>query len=270
MANTRYFSVLIVPDDGAKTTEIRIARRTVRGVVIALLVFGLLLILSAASYWKVAGWALQARELMRRNIELETENRKIKTLTATLERIKVIDGRLRKMLEAQGERTFLLNDPDESTFDERPHTFVSMIETGPSLGDPERIWQRLLYRPSIWPVEGCVLSRLQKGSAVLHRNEGIDILARPGSVVRATADGRVTFAGWDEHLGNLMEIDHGGFFTTRYGGTARLLVTLGERVQSGQSIALLGRPTQGKPPYLHYEVLEDGGPKDPMEYFLRP
>ena len=266
----RYLSILIVPDDGSKTTEIRVARRTLRGALIVLCGLALLIVLGIASYLKVAGWALQGRELLRRNIELETENRKIKTLMTTLERIKVIDTRLRKILEAESGGTFLMNDPDESAIEERTDAFVSMIETTPFFADPERIQQRLLWRPTLWPVEGCVVSLPQKGSAVLHKNPGIDILAGPGSVVRTTADGRITFAGLDEQFGHLVEVDHGGFFTTRYGGAVRLLVTLGERVRRGQSIALFRRSVQDAPAYLHYEVLENDDLKDPTEYFLRP
>ena len=265
----RYFSILIVPDDGSRTTEFRVARRTVCGAVIVVCVFALLIGLGIASYWKVSGWALQSRELMDRNIELETENRKIRTLMATLERIRSIDAHLRKILEAEGERTFLLNDPDESALAERPDARVSMVEPTSFFGDPQRIRQRLLWRPALWPVEG-VISRPQKESAVLHKNQGIDILVGPGTVVRATASGQITFAGLDERFGRLVEIDHGGFFTTRYGGGDRLLVALGERVKRGQSIALFRISVQDAPAYLHYEVLENDALRDPTEYFLRP
>ena len=98
------------------------------------------------------------------------------------------------------------------------------------------------------------------------RHSGIDIAAVAGTPVRATADGRVKFAGVDPALGHLLVIDHGGVYATRYGNNRVLLVGEGTRVRQGQYIALVGRSGQSRVPYLHYEVIESGRARDPRDF----
>ena len=76
------------------------------------------------------------------------------------------------------------------------------------------------------------------------------------------------FAGWDDDFGNLVVIDHGGYFITRYGHNASMLVQQGDRVKKAQAIALVGNTGRSTAPHLHYEVLEKGQPKDPQKFLL--
>ncbi|MGD2136871.1 MAG: peptidoglycan DD-metalloendopeptidase family protein [Gammaproteobacteria bacterium] len=102
------------------------------------------------------------------------------------------------------------------------------------------------------------------GKRTLH--EGIDIAARKGSDILAVADGVVIWSGKRTGYGNLVEIDHGGGYITRYGHNKAQLVKAGDTVRKGQTIALLGSTGRSTGPHVHIEVLHDGKQVNPADY----
>lgn len=125
--------------------------------------------------------------------------------------------------------------------------------------------------PSIWPSKGVITSpyggRVDPvyGSGAFH--EGIDIADDYGTSIVATAAGIVTFAGYtDGGYGNLVEIDHGNGFVTRYGHNSAVVVTPGMSVTQGQMIAVMGSTGKSTGPHVHYEVRVNGTPVDPMVF----
>lgn len=126
--------------------------------------------------------------------------------------------------------------------------------------------------PSIWPVRGWVTSdfgprRSPKGIGTRF-HEGIDIAASIGTPVYASGDGVVTFSGYKHGFGNTIIIDHGFGITTIYGHNSSLHVSEGDRIKRGMSIASVGRTGRATGPHLHYEVVIDGVPVDPMRYII--
>jgi murein DD-endopeptidase MepM/ murein hydrolase activator NlpD len=97
-------------------------------------------------------------------------------------------------------------------------------------------------------------------------HQGIDFAGRLGSPIKAVADGVVSWSGERGGYGTLVEINHGNGLTTRYGHNSKALVAVGDRVERGQVIALMGSSGRSTGPHLHFEVLQDGHPKDPMSY----
>lgn len=122
--------------------------------------------------------------------------------------------------------------------------------------------------PSIWPVNGTITSNFgYRGNPIgggTGYHEGLDIAVDYGTPVRATASGKVTMAGWVSGYGNLVEIDHGGGFVTRYGHNSMLLVVVGQEVKTGDIIALAGSTGRSTGPHCHYEVRVNGTPTDPL------
>ena len=75
-------------------------------------------------------------------------------------------------------------------------------------------------------------------------------------------------AGWVDGYGNLVEIDHGNGFVTRYGHNSMLLVTVGQEVRAGSIISLAGSTGRSTGPHVHYEVWKDGKRIDPRNFLL--
>jgi murein DD-endopeptidase MepM/ murein hydrolase activator NlpD len=97
---------------------------------------------------------------------------------------------------------------------------------------------------------------------------GLDMRGEPGDPVRATANGTVTFAGWQGGYGNMIEIDHGNGVSTRYGHLSSIDTEVGKTVKTGQVIGKVGTTGRSTGPHLHYETRIDGEAVDPQR-FLR-
>ena len=82
----------------------------------------------------------------------------------------------------------------------------------------------------------------------------MDLVAPLGSGIRATAPGRVVFAGKRDGYGRTIEIDHGHGITTRFAHLSKVLVEDGQQVERGQKIGTLGNSGRSSGPHLHYEI----------------
>ena len=130
----------------------------------------------------------------------------------------------------------------------------------------------LASTPSIMPVRGWVTSAFRRrndpftGNAVWHR--GLDISTGMGTPVIAPADGVVTYIGRKVDFGNIISVDHGYGYLTRYGHNSKVLVRAGQQVRRGQVIAFVGNTGKSTGPHLHYEVLRNGVPVNPQDYII--
>lgn len=102
------------------------------------------------------------------------------------------------------------------------------------------------------------------GHQAIHR--GIDFAAPAGSQVVAVAAGVVTYSKERFGYGRTVEINHGNGYVTRYGHNQRVLVSVGDTIQKGQPIALIGSTGRSTGPHLHFEVLKEGRAVDPMRF----
>ncbi|HEY3808865.1 MAG TPA: M23 family metallopeptidase [Steroidobacteraceae bacterium] len=102
------------------------------------------------------------------------------------------------------------------------------------------------------------------GEEAMHK--GVDFATDAGADVLAVAEGVVTWSGPREGYGNLIEINHGNGMTTRYAHNARTLVSVGDTVQRGEAIAVVGSTGRSTGPHVHFEVLRDGTQINPMTY----
>ena len=120
--------------------------------------------------------------------------------------------------------------------------------------------------PSGFPSTGDISSPygLRWGGTDFH--PGIDIADDYGTPIHATADGIVTFAGWAGGYGNMVDIEHAGGISTRYGHAEALAVQVGQPVKKGQIIAYMGSTGYSTGPHLHYEVRIHGEAVNPISY----
>lgn len=102
------------------------------------------------------------------------------------------------------------------------------------------------------------------GRREMHR--GMDFAGKKGSDIAATAAGVVTWAGKRYGYGNLVEVNHGNGYATRYGHCQKVLVKVGDKVERGQKIALMGSTGRSTGPHVHYEVLKNGRQINPRKF----
>lgn len=124
--------------------------------------------------------------------------------------------------------------------------------------------------PTLWPVQGFVTSGFGYRHAPLRGgsrfHEGIDIAGPVGTPIKVPADGVVTFAGFKNGLGKVVVVDHGYGISTMYGHNATIDVAEGDHVKRGMVISSIGMTGRTTGPHLHYQVMVDGVPIDPMKY----
>jgi murein DD-endopeptidase MepM/ murein hydrolase activator NlpD len=132
----------------------------------------------------------------------------------------------------------------------------------------------LFATPSLWPVLGRITSgfgeiRQVVSSGGTRPHKGVDIAAPVGTRILAPANGVVSFAGRELTYGNLVCIDHGHGFLTKYGHLQELPVKTGTKVERGQIIGKVGVTGQTNGPHLHYEVCLRGSPVNPVSYLTQ-
>lgn len=133
--------------------------------------------------------------------------------------------------------------------------------------------ERFEATPSIWPTSGFLSSTysMRRRHPIFHDvrpHYGIDISANRGDPIVATASGQVVRVGWQTGHGNQVEIDHGHGILTKYSHASKLLVKPGQKVERGETIALIGSTGYAVAPHVHYEVHEKGNPVDPLRYIF--
>jgi len=130
----------------------------------------------------------------------------------------------------------------------------------------------LASTPSIWPTRGWLSSgfgyRTSPFTGQREFHKGIDISTRMKAPIVAPANGIVTRIAWDHGYGRVLTLSHGHGVVTRYAHLSKVLVKKGQYVKRGETIALVGNTGRSTGPHLHYEVLLNGMPVNPLRYIL--
>lgn len=134
---------------------------------------------------------------------------------------------------------------------------------------------RTAHIPAIQPVPERYLRTMASGYGVrvdpiygtMKFHEGMDFSAPVGTPVYATADGTVATAARQGLYGNLIEINHGYNYMTRYAHLSRIDVRPGQTVHRGDRIGLVGSTGKSTGPHLHYEVRYRGQAQNPVNYY---
>ncbi|MBB1490469.1 MULTISPECIES: DUF5930 domain-containing protein [unclassified Paracoccus (in: a-proteobacteria)] len=98
------------------------------------------------------------------------------------------------------------------------------------------------------------------------QHQGLDLAGPVGTPIFSTADGVVTYAGWQRGYGNLIKIQHELGTETRYGHLSKIRVKAGQKVSRNSLIGDMGNTGRSTGPHLHYEVRVDGKAVNPMSF----
>ncbi len=121
----------------------------------------------------------------------------------------------------------------------------------------------------LWPLAsgGTITSPFGWRWGSMHN--GVDIAAPTGTSIRAADSGVVSFSGYRSSYGNLVIIEHGNGYSTYYAHNSKNMVSQGQQVSKGSTIALVGRTGRATGPHVHFEIRYNGKPLDPMKFFSR-
>lgn len=136
----------------------------------------------------------------------------------------------------------------------------------------DRLDQINLYRvaveqvPLAMPVRDAFRYTSGFGPRWGRRHEGVDMAGPMGTPVYATADGVVTFAGWQNGFGRIVIVQHAFGIETRYPHLNAIRAEVGQQVSVGEQVGDMGSSGRSTGPHLHYEIRIDGRAIDPMTY----
>lgn len=124
-----------------------------------------------------------------------------------------------------------------------------------------------------FPAEGNVISLFGKQEdpefASVAFNRGIEIKAPAGAPFRAVLGGTVVYAGWFKGYGNIIILDHGEGYYTLSGHASELLKEVGQQVNAGEKIGLVGETGSLRGPNLYFEIRHHGQPLDPLDWLKK-
>jgi murein DD-endopeptidase MepM/ murein hydrolase activator NlpD len=273
----RGWKLLVISDDESAIRQFRVPRKAV---LTLLVLIGLLIVYALVEtvlFWAMARRAAQVEPLKHRVQELEGSSGELARLTSDLARLKKFEEQLRRVLS--GKETGNMESlpwgttgyeqlptdakSDSKQMSESMHVATNPIGDARSLGG---IGYTAMDVPTIPPVRGYVTRQyLTPASLTAITHHGLDIAAREGTPILASADGIVIFADWTYRYGNLVVIAHRSGYVSFYGHNQVLFARPGMRVRQGEPIALLGNSGVSTAPHLHFELWMDGTPIDPMK-----
>jgi murein DD-endopeptidase MepM/ murein hydrolase activator NlpD len=280
---TRYDVLLVPRDDAGNAKSVRFAPWQVYFLVAGSLVLVVVAVLALLVYTPVGTLIpIENPGLVNKySKELVALNQR---MTSMMEQLLELRGYNVKLRKALGEKVVATDSgvavvgnprtekPDAKTKDvgSQKTTEVSRGEIARAMLGSASMQQaspevnRVVF-PVVLPTEGYIT----RGFEPALRHYGLDIAGSLGSVVHASADGYVVFAGWTEDDGNKIIISHAGGFLTFYNHNQSLLTVVNTYVRRGQPIALLGNSGETSlGPHVHFEIWRDGVPVNPANYIL--
>lgn len=248
----RILTILIIPDGGSQESRtIRIPYRRLRHWAWAVGGVTLAVALMTGSWWYFAARSMRVASLEATVATFEGDRERMRSLAAQLEELESSYAQIRGM------------------FGTEEAELPSPLWLPPAGGRGAESSPSDASLPTSWPLteRGFVTQGLLEG---VQTHPGLDIAVPADSYIRAAGAGSVLEAGRDPTYGNYVVIDHGQGYRTLYGHASTLLVDSGRSVRQNEVIALSGSTGRSTAPHLHFEIIRDGQPIDPLEMVHPP
>ncbi len=283
----KFFTIMIIPHDAssAKSRRIHIS-------LILIIIFTIIGIISTSlTLYRIANNRFnkvkhlevleELTEQQKAQLkEIEVLRQKLKELEETEKRLKNLLGIKGMIPTPKNIKMVSLGTnsiPDSETYDiqrkivevktliEEKQKVLLQIEK-----EIDRRKTLLSVTPSRWPTFGFISSGFGWRFHPIFRRRafhtGIDIVTFWGAPVYATADGIVSYVGWESGYGKVIKINHGRGISTYYAHLSSYAVRVGQFVKKGQFIGRVGSTGTSIGPHLHYEVRRGGNPINPAAY----
>ena len=255
MAKPRHLSMILVPDGGRETRTYGISYRSLRALAALGLVASVLLSAMAGSWWYFAARAIRVDELEARLAVMEADRGSVEQLAEELEALEEQYSRIRALFGAD-------NDPVASDLWLPPSALTRSGRAGPAPAPGDN-------RPASWPLteRGFVTQTTMEGEG---EHAGVDIAVPSDAYVRAAGPGTVVDVGEDRVYGRFALLDHGDGFRSLYAHASATFVERDQVVRRNEVIALTGSTGRSTAPHLHFEILRNGEPMDPLTFVHQP
>ncbi|EOD01660.1 M23 family metallopeptidase [Caldisalinibacter kiritimatiensis] len=164
--------------------------------------------------------------------------------------------------------------PDLISIEQQMDTLSKLLDEGQEelsglIVDVEKRLKYLEAKPNYKPAPGRISSGFGYRINPFGRNRefhtGIDIANNYGTKIVAAGSGVVTFSGYNGGMGYVVVISHGYGYQSIYGHNKKLLVEVGDKVEKGETIALMGSTGRSTGPHVHFEIRYYGKPVDPED-----
>ena len=281
----KYYTIMFIPEGNAKTFSIHVNRKILYSLMIFITIFITGFVCLLLKSGEIATKLQLVYALTQENKGLKEENKKLNFISAKITKIEMLGDYLQRIATAAGENTkkppsyssSVIKQSDETIFkkdglddnvDKLRLSSSDAYQEIKQKGDASEGF--LAAVPNIRPTEGWITRRfVATANDTEPSHSGIDFAATSGTLIRSTARGVVEDVYKDTYFGLMVTIKHGYGFSTRYGHCLQVLVTKGDHVERGQTIALVGNTGRSSAPHLHYEILKEGKNVDPKEYIIR-
>jgi len=258
-------TILLVPHNNIKRFSLRLP---LLGIILPLAFF-----LTVSGY--LVSIAVQQAEFARMEKKLQYYQKQFDELNGAIQSIKKSENEFKKLFFQKSKERVLENITAQQSGSVDIDSLREQIQ--PTVETVKKIKEYLYRQKNIYmampkglPVSGKISSpfgiREHPLTGMREFHPALDIKAEPGTPVKTTADGVVSYAGWTKGSGNLVAIEHGFGYSTYYAHNSRLTVKAGRRVHRGEVIAFVGSTGTTTGPHCHYEIREDGKPLDPKNF----
>jgi len=261
-------TILLVPHGRTRPVSVRVP-------VVAVAASVCLFLIGTAFVASVSVRAVEYRRMQERLTLVSTQFLEMK---GTMESLKLAEKDFRKLFSLKS-KTAVLESVDtgdsgsldmEAVREEIEAAMQSVSEIRSYIAEQKDLH---LATPFGWPVDGRLSSSYgYRNHPVYEKRKfhtGVDLSVPPGTEVKATANGIVSFAGWTENSGIVVVVEHGHGFSTAYAHNKKALVRIGQRIARGDVIARSGSTGVSTGPHVHYEIWKNGHHMDPAGYLAR-
>ena len=207
---------------------------------------------------------------------LELENgitaKQLEQLLELEEQVRTYLEELPSFIESQGGEHIPYNDDYENYIENAVQQSSILIERYKALLETvDAVSQEIKYIPTAWPTEPDLITSNfgMRKDPFTYSNSfhgGVDIRGNYGTPIYAAADGIVTMAQYNGNYGKTIIIRHSDTYETLYGHLASYKVKPGDRVKKGDIIGTMGSSGRSTGPHLHYEIINNGEPIDPLPF----